>query len=65
VPKRQAALVYLITAHHLYAFLLYLARWLCGGFKQKQKKPSPCSLFKKDCWARGSAAVFPAKFRVV
>jgi len=26
VPKIQAALVYLITTHHLYAFLMYLAR---------------------------------------
>ena len=26
VPKSQAALVYLITAHHLCAFLMYLAR---------------------------------------
>jgi len=39
VPKSQAAPVYLIAAHHLCAFLMYLARYLCGGFKQtKQKK---------------------------
>jgi hypothetical protein len=36
VPKSQAAPVYLITAHHPCAFLMYLARQLCGGFKQKK-----------------------------
>ena len=48
VPLNQAAPAYLITAHHLCAFLLYLVRQLCDGF-QKKKKPniptSPVSSF--------------------
>jgi len=39
VPESQAALAYLITALHLCAFLMQLARKLCGGLKQKQPFP--------------------------
>ena len=39
VSWSQALLGYLITAHHLCAFLMYLACYLCGGkTKTKQKK---------------------------
>ena len=38
VPLSQAAPAYLITAHHLCAFLVYFSRWLCGGFQQKINK---------------------------
>jgi len=34
----QALPGYLITAHRLCVFLLYLARYLCGGFQQGKKK---------------------------
>jgi len=34
----QAVPAYLISAHHLNAFLMYLARYLCDGFQQKKKK---------------------------
>ena len=37
VPSSQALPGYLITAHHLCAFLLYLARWLCGGINKTKK----------------------------
>ena len=37
VSLSQALPDYLITSHHLCAFLLYLARYLCGG-KTKKKK---------------------------
>jgi len=37
VPLSQAAPSYLITAHHLCAFLLYLARQQCGGFPKRKK----------------------------
>ena len=40
VPSSQALPGYLITAHHLCTFLMYLARQLCGGktfFKKKAK----------------------------
>jgi len=36
VPLSQAAPAYLITAHHLCAFLLYLARQQCGGFPKRK-----------------------------
>ena len=36
VPLSQAAPAYLITVHYLCAFLLYLARWLCGGLNKKK-----------------------------
>jgi len=38
MPLSQTAPAYLITAHHLCAFLLYLACQLCGGFQQKKTK---------------------------
>ena len=38
VPMSQAAPAYLITAHHLCAFLMYCARYLCGGSQQKKSK---------------------------
>jgi len=33
-----AAPAYIITAHHLCAFLMYLARLLCVGFQQKKNQ---------------------------
>ena len=41
VPKSQAAPVYLITAHHLCVFLMYLVLQLCGGFKKKAARYVP------------------------
>jgi len=37
VPSSQVLPGYLITAHHLCVFLLYLARQLCGGITNKNK----------------------------
>ena len=36
VPSSQALPGSLITAHHLCAFLMYLARWLCGSIPKKK-----------------------------
>jgi len=38
VFKTQVVPVYLIAVHLLCAFLMYLARYLFGGFKQTNKK---------------------------
>jgi len=44
VPLSQAAPAYLITAHHLCAFLMYLARLLCGGLNKTKKKKDSAEL---------------------
>jgi len=47
---RSGASGYLITAHHLYASLLYLSRWLCGGITNQNPKTKNhlCVLLKKN-----------------
>jgi len=63
VPSSQALPGYLITAHHLRAFLLYLARKLCGGMTKKNKSYA-CMQYKQTNKQTNKYATHTQKVRM-